>query len=155
MPSELVERAHKAQGIIGDLARVLEAQDAEIERLGRELADAAREINCAGTVAHRIRVMKQTFNEGRRATDKRVGLMEDELERLRGLAICQRCGGPKLVVEHAERFERENRALRAVQKAATRACDAWANNAEGLLEEMRRLDRALCALDESNTPDGE
>ena len=79
----------------------------------------------------------------------------DELERLRGLAICQRCGGPKLVVEHAERFERENRALRAVQKAATRACDAWANNAEGLLEEMRRLDRALCALDESNTPDGE
>lgn len=35
----------------------------EVARLGQELANAAREINCGGPVAHRIRVLKQEHTE--------------------------------------------------------------------------------------------
>lgn len=77
---DLAERLHAALARVADLERAVAAmtlesltggeRDAsEIERLRMELAEAAREIHCAGSVAHRIRVMKREH--------------ADEIERLR------------------------------------------------------------------------
>src|ERR1051325_3460605 len=45
------------------LLSLLAEKEAEVRKLQQALADAAREIHCAGPVAHRIRVLKRQHGE--------------------------------------------------------------------------------------------
>jgi hypothetical protein len=49
-----------------------DALEAEKSRVTQDLCDAAREIHCAGTVAHRIRVLKKEHHEHILRLDKRA-----------------------------------------------------------------------------------
>jgi hypothetical protein len=50
-PADAEFIAHSREDVVGLIA--------EVRRLREELAEAARQINCAGPIAHRIRVLKQ------------------------------------------------------------------------------------------------
>lgn len=56
----LLQACHAALPAL--LARVRELEE-ETKQRGQALADAANEIDCAGPVAHRIRVLKQQFQD--------------------------------------------------------------------------------------------
>jgi hypothetical protein len=95
------------------------------ERAEAALAEAAREINCAGSVAHRIRVLKKEWSEEIREVDAdaRLGaaLREALAEVTRGeqLEFYRAAAGPdRIIVSHSMLFELD------AETAATRALAA-------------------------------
>lgn len=60
------------------LPSLLRAQE-ERDELAEALSEAAREIPCAGPVAHRIRVQRQEWSEALTAAHARITLLEQQL----------------------------------------------------------------------------
>lgn len=74
------------------IAKFIDAQREQIARLEQErdearlaLADAAMEINCAGPVAHRIRVLKETHATKLAASEALLGDCEEVIDVLTNL----------------------------------------------------------------------
>jgi DNA-binding transcriptional MerR regulator len=66
---------------IGDLIQALRASEEENHRLKKNLSDAANEINCAGPIDHRIRILKQEFARDLNASEERVKKLEGGLRK--------------------------------------------------------------------------
>ena len=62
MEDQIAERAGEQQELF-HLEGLLEKKEAEIKRLGLALSEAAQEINCAGPVDHRIRILKKEYED--------------------------------------------------------------------------------------------
>lgn len=58
--------------------QALQAAQEEIARLRQELSDAAREINCAGPVAHRIRILRQEYQADLERLGNRCAIAEEQ-----------------------------------------------------------------------------
>lgn len=68
----------------------------ELMRVRTALAEAAREINCAGPVAHRIQVLKRDYSEHIQRLEAHIDAARDQSRFCRGIiraafSQCQRC----------------------------------------------------------------
>jgi len=68
------------------ISEFVQEQAKEIKRLQKQLSDAAHEMPCAGSIAHRIRVLRETHRETAERLDAEIERLEVELGRFREAA---------------------------------------------------------------------
>jgi chromosome segregation ATPase len=87
MSAEQLERVIRSQDISTSMDDALSELVRRLTETQQALAEAATEINCAGPVAHRIRIMKREHGERVEEMERRLTEAEQERDRLRGRIV--------------------------------------------------------------------
>jgi chromosome segregation ATPase len=109
-------RRRHLETVNSEIAEAQEAAEDALRRTEQELADAAHEINCAGPIAHRIRVFKQEVDMALRESRARVEQLEQALKDV-DRANSHQGAGPHCTCSQRERERIISAALASLAEA--------------------------------------